>query len=86
MNIRTINLKGICLLGRAFSQLVLNSCFSCSTNSDTACVISNFFTCVKDDSKESSLPYSLFCLEYMMGGKRILVYLKLNKPCPQKAS
>lgn len=60
MNIRTIHLKGICLLGRAFSQLVLNTCFSCSTNSDIASVISNFLACIKDDSKGSSLLYCTF--------------------------
>lgn len=60
MNIWTIHLKGICLLGRVFSQLVLNTSFSCTTNSDIASVISNFITCVKDDSEVSSLPYCPF--------------------------
>lgn len=60
MNIWTTDLKGICLLERAFSQLVLNTCFSCSTNSDIASVISSFITCMKDDSEVLSLPYHPF--------------------------
>lgn len=79
MNIRTIHGNRICLLGRAFSQVVLNICVTCSTNSDVASVIRNFLACIKDDSKGSSLPYCIFCLEVMMGEKRILVYLKSNK-------
>lgn len=66
------------MLGRTFSQL--NSSFSCSTNSDIDSVGSIFLTCIKDNSKVLSLPYSpLFCLEYMVGDKKILVYLKLSK-------
>lgn len=56
------------------------TCFSCSTSSDIDSVRNNFLTFIKDNSKGSSLPYSRFLgLEYVMGDKRILVYLKLKK-------
>lgn len=48
------------VLGRAFSQLVLNTCFSCSNSSDISSVISNFLACIKDDSKGLSLLYCPF--------------------------
>ena len=69
-----------------FHNLFYNTYFSYSSNSDIASVISNFPTCIKDGSKDRLYSIALFCLEDTMGEKRILVYLKLNKPtCPQKA-
>lgn len=66
------------LLGRT-SQLVLNSCFSCSTNSDIDGV-RIFSLASKITVKDHLYPISLFfCLEYMVGEKRILVYLRLNR-------
>lgn len=56
------------------------TCFSCSTNSDIDSVRNNFLTCIKGNSKGLSLPYSPFLgLEYVMGDKTILVYLKFKK-------